>query len=176
MVNLAFEGLNSVPAEYGIWLVDKALKTTTDLRQRSTYSVAAPSIENPKRLTLVVGKKSYVAERLAEFDLVPTSYELFQNFPNPFSPGDGHQLSNRPNRASARGDLRPSTVLSSLATFGSPICHILDVCEIGEHFFLWRAEHHSCCLRLHGCISRNLRVHETESIAFIYLDRFTFVV
>ncbi len=86
VVNLAFAGVENVPAEYEVWLVDKALKITSNLRQRNNYAVAGSGENHPKRLTLVVGKKGYFDEKFAELRLMPTNYELSQNFPNPFNP------------------------------------------------------------------------------------------
>ena len=83
-VNLTFEGLESVPAEFEVWLVDDALKITQNLRETNHYAVAGS--EQPKGLKLVVGKHDFVGEKLAEAQTIPATYELSQNFPNPFNP------------------------------------------------------------------------------------------
>lgn len=85
-VNLTFEGLDGVPPELEVWLVDDALKITQNLREQGQYAVAGAGAEHPKQLKLVVGKRSFVDEKLAEAQAIPTTYELSQNFPNPFNP------------------------------------------------------------------------------------------
>ncbi len=83
-VNLTFEGLEQVPEEFEVWVVDDAVKLSQNLREMNHYAVAGTG--QPKRLKLVVGNHDFVAEKLAEVKAVPTVYELSQNFPNPFNP------------------------------------------------------------------------------------------
>lgn len=83
-VNLTFEGIENVPPELEVWLVDDALKITQNLRENNHYAVTGS--EQPKPLKLVVGKHGFVGEKLAEAQAIPTTYELSQNFPNPFNP------------------------------------------------------------------------------------------
>jgi len=84
VVKLHFENLEKLPPELEIWLVDDALKITQNLRESNRYAVAGS--EQPKPLKLVVGKHEFVGEKLASVQLIPTTYELSQNFPNPFNP------------------------------------------------------------------------------------------
>ena len=85
-VDLSFEGLESVPEEFEVWLLDEAVKITRDLRQTNYYSVAGMGEQHPKQLKLVIGKQDFVEEKLLEFQVIPENYELSQNFPNPFNP------------------------------------------------------------------------------------------
>jgi len=86
VVQLNFEGLESVPSHFQVWLVDEALKITHNLREKSGYFVAGSNAELPKRLQLMVGTGDFASKRLATVQTVPDNYELSPNFPNPFHP------------------------------------------------------------------------------------------
>ncbi len=85
-VNLTFEGIASVPSEFEVWLVDEALQITQNLREQKQYAVAGASANHPKQLKLVVGKRGFIDEQLAGAQAIPATFELSQNFPNPFNP------------------------------------------------------------------------------------------
>ncbi|MEZ4699110.1 MAG: FlgD immunoglobulin-like domain containing protein [Rhodothermales bacterium] len=81
-VDLAFEGLDAVPAEFGIRLIDETLGQTIDLRSEPGYTLASASPDAPRRLRIAVGTPAFLATQ-QPVDL-PTTFQLGQNFPNPF--------------------------------------------------------------------------------------------
>jgi hypothetical protein len=85
-VHLTFDGLESVPEENEIWSIDEDVPIAQNLRQNKSYVVAASSPEHPKHLKLVVGKRDFVEEKIADTQIIPMTYEVNQNFPNPFNP------------------------------------------------------------------------------------------
>lgn len=84
-IDLTFTGLESVPPEFDVWLVDDHLGIVRNLRPQPHYAVAGAG-EAPQQLQLLVGTPEAVAERLSLAHRNPASFVLEQNFPNPFNP------------------------------------------------------------------------------------------
>lgn len=75
---LNFDGLTEVPADYDVLLTDVEGRTRQNLRIEPVYRFIA-SVERHFALTVTPKAPGGVA-------LMPTSYELYQNLPNPFNP------------------------------------------------------------------------------------------
>ncbi len=69
-----------------IYLVDEALKIKTNLRETNSYMIAGDNEGHPKRLKLLVGTREFLGDELGDLSALPATFELAQNFPNPFNP------------------------------------------------------------------------------------------
>jgi hypothetical protein len=83
-VDLAFDGLDSVPEEFVVWLIDEASGTVRDLRRDPAYAVVSHGADAPVRLRLVIGTEAY-AQTTTGFDgATPADFHLAPSYPNPF--------------------------------------------------------------------------------------------
>jgi len=77
-----FNGIEKIPAEYDVILLNERSTARVDLRERSTHEFQPVAEKTPFRL--LVGKKPFVEEQVRTF--IPREFELTQNYPNPFNP------------------------------------------------------------------------------------------
>ncbi|MFQ6615865.1 MAG: FG-GAP-like repeat-containing protein [Fidelibacterota bacterium] len=79
------EGIERIPEDFDVFLVDRSLETALNLRWKSTYVFDVPSANSVHHLRLVAGTREFVEDNSAGVDLYPDAYQVSQNFPNPFN-------------------------------------------------------------------------------------------
>ena len=84
-VILEFKNLANLPNGYEAYLVDAAYGMARNLKSNPSYRVVTTANGIEKSLQLLVGKPEALKKRTGGLALVPSAFELAQNFPNPFA-------------------------------------------------------------------------------------------
>jgi hypothetical protein len=79
---LSFSGMDDIPEEFSVYLIDNTNMTSVNLRENDKY-IFTP-LTQISLFTISIGKDEFVQAKLN--DLLPKEYSLDQNFPNPFNP------------------------------------------------------------------------------------------
>jgi hypothetical protein len=82
-VELNFSGIENVPKNFGVYLVDEAGARYRNLRQEGTIYKFVPATPLT-RFKLMVGTKESLEKEVAK--VLPHAFALEQNYPNPFNP------------------------------------------------------------------------------------------
>jgi hypothetical protein len=88
-MTLEFEGVDDVPFEAEVFLIDHILNHVTNLRRENRYvfyltTRGIVESDNDTRFTLVVGSEAFVGD--TPLPPLPATTALHQNYPNPFNP------------------------------------------------------------------------------------------
>ena len=87
LVTLDWDGLESLPDDWQVWLRDELLMINVDMREAADYTfVGAHESQSARSFRLVVGSEDYIATALPASESVPAVLTLKSNFPNPFNP------------------------------------------------------------------------------------------
>jgi hypothetical protein len=79
---IEIKGIESVPSEYEVVLIDTRGTSPVDVRRTNEISLAGT--DERMQYDLIVGKSAFVDGEKAKY--LPTGFELSQNYPNPFNP------------------------------------------------------------------------------------------
>jgi len=84
-IDLIFDQNGQLPAGHQFRLIDSDLKLVYDLQEINHQHSVKMSQDGSRDFKLLVGNQSFLEEQLSALDLVPTKFELRENFPNPFN-------------------------------------------------------------------------------------------
>ncbi|MCH7612439.1 MAG: hypothetical protein IIB45_03675, partial [Candidatus Marinimicrobia bacterium] len=83
---LYFEGIEDIPAEFDVFVIDMTLGIAQDLRWKPVYRYADSNPESINNIRFIAGTKEFLKANNAGVDLYPDRYSISQNYPNPFNP------------------------------------------------------------------------------------------
>lgn len=81
-VTLKWSGIEDIPGQFAVYLIDGDRGRTQDMRSQQTYTYTP--LSGYSRFRVAVGKQEAVESTLAQ--LTPKEWRLGKNFPNPFNP------------------------------------------------------------------------------------------
>lgn len=82
-VRLSVEGVEQVPAQFEVRLLDETTKETWNLRASPQARLDVLSDGETRSMQLIVGTNAYVQERLEDLEALPSKYVLDPPYPNP---------------------------------------------------------------------------------------------
>lgn len=87
LVTIELSDFESVPQNFDIMLYDKDLKISKNVRKNNElYFASGKGKEITRHFRIVVGTSEYVSRNDLGIAAVPETFDISQNFPNPFNP------------------------------------------------------------------------------------------
>jgi len=122
---IAFSGIEDVPAQHEVYLVDEIHSVFVNLRDKPGYSFV-PVIKK-SNFSVFVGNQEKINKELE--NLIPSEFKLGKNFPNPFNPSTTIPVS-----VPEESEL----ILKVYNVLGQEIKTIFDgLKQAGKHYFRW---------------------------------------
>ncbi|MCH8305227.1 MAG: choice-of-anchor D domain-containing protein, partial [Candidatus Marinimicrobia bacterium] len=85
-MQIDIQNIEMAPAGMEVVLIDLDYRIAQDIRKSSIYNYISGTSEDPKRFKLLIGESGYIGENNDGISVIPNTYSLSQNFPNPFNP------------------------------------------------------------------------------------------
>jgi len=122
---IEFSGIEDVPAQHEVYLVDEIHSVFVNLREKPEYSFIP--VTKKSNFLVFVGNQDKINEELE--NLIPTEFKLGKNFPNPFNPSTTIPVS-----LPEESDLS----LKVYNVLGQEIKTIFNgTRDTGKHYFRW---------------------------------------
>ena len=85
-IRLSLGEIFQLPEEFDARLVDQQTGTITDLLEKKKYVFISGKMESHRKFLLFVGSNLNDQDLLQVVEILPISFKLYPNFPNPFNP------------------------------------------------------------------------------------------
>ena len=85
-VKMTIPDIERIPNYFEVMLYDPISKVIYDMRQDNLVRISSQGSENPYPLELILGPFDKVEDQLDMMDIIPSTFQLAQNIPNPFNP------------------------------------------------------------------------------------------
>lgn len=85
-IDLTFEGVENLKPSLKVILIDESLNYQQDLREVAHYTIPTGPSGIKKRLKIAIGGEMFITDEVGRLASIPETFELSQNFPNPFNP------------------------------------------------------------------------------------------
>jgi hypothetical protein len=86
VVNLDFEWVTVLDPNWTVYLLDRDLGLIHDVTANPNYSYASTGSGKERSFVIIAGDEADVETEVGKYELIPDSYALGQNIPNPFNP------------------------------------------------------------------------------------------